>query len=141
MVTASSNILVGLLKKTALRAFSLAERRSFGPDGFVFRSHLDGEKRALSPEVAMTVQGALGADIAMQAAPLVLMSNSLGAVAETLDVARRAFTIVRQNLFWAFAYNVAGITLAAIGILNPILAAGAMVLSSFSVIANSRRLT
>jgi queuine tRNA-ribosyltransferase len=48
------------------QAFSLAERRSFGPDGFVFRSHLDGEKRLLSPEVAMTVQGALGADIAMQ---------------------------------------------------------------------------
>jgi queuine tRNA-ribosyltransferase len=48
------------------QAFSLAERRSFGPDGFVFRSHLDGSRRALSPEVAMEVQGALGADIAMQ---------------------------------------------------------------------------
>lgn len=48
------------------QAFSLAERRSAGPDGFVFRSHLDGSKRALSPEVAMEVQGALGADIAMQ---------------------------------------------------------------------------
>ncbi|MFT3766236.1 MAG: tRNA guanosine(34) transglycosylase Tgt [Minicystis sp.] len=48
------------------QAFSLAERRSVGPDGFVFRSHLDGSKRALSPEVAMQVQGALGADIAMQ---------------------------------------------------------------------------
>jgi queuine tRNA-ribosyltransferase len=48
------------------QAFSLAERRSIGPDGFVFRSHLDGSKRALSPEVAMAVQGALGADIAMQ---------------------------------------------------------------------------
>jgi queuine tRNA-ribosyltransferase len=48
------------------QAFSLAERRSVGPDGFVFRSHLNGEKRTLSPEVAMQVQGALGADIAMQ---------------------------------------------------------------------------
>ncbi len=48
------------------QAFSLAERRSFSQDGFVFRSHLDGEKRALTPEVAMQVQGALGADIAMQ---------------------------------------------------------------------------
>jgi len=81
-----------------------------------------------------------GADIAMQAAPLVLMSNSLDGVIETLDLARRAFGIVRQNLFWAFAYNVVGITLAIAGILNPILAAGAMVLSSLSVIANSRRL-
>jgi len=81
-----------------------------------------------------------GADIAMQAAPLVLMNNSLAAVTQTLDLARRAFRIVRQNLFWAFAYNVAGITLAMVGVLNPILAAGAMVLSSLSVIGNSRRL-
>lgn len=81
-----------------------------------------------------------GADIAMQAAPLVLMNRSLGAVSETLDLARRTFAIVRQNLFWAFAYNVVGITLAMTGVLNPILAAAAMVLSSLSVIANSRRL-
>ena len=49
-----------------------------------------------------------GTDIAMQAAPLVLMGRSLAAVSETLDLARRTFTIVRQNLFWAFAYNVVG---------------------------------
>jgi queuine tRNA-ribosyltransferase len=48
------------------QAFSLAERRTTGEDGFVFRSHLDGSRRALSPEVAMQVQGLLGADIAMQ---------------------------------------------------------------------------
>jgi heavy metal translocating P-type ATPase len=81
-----------------------------------------------------------GTDIAMQAAPLVLMGRSLMAVSETLDLARRTFTIVRQNLFWAFAYNVVGITLAMAGVLNPILAAAAMVLSSLSVIGNSRRL-
>jgi cation transport ATPase len=81
-----------------------------------------------------------GADIAVQAAPLVLMGRSLTAVSETLDLARRAFTIVRQNLFWAFAYNVLGITLAMAGVLNPIMAAAAMVLSSLSVIGNSRRL-
>ncbi|MEO8371050.1 MAG: cation-translocating P-type ATPase [Candidatus Solibacter sp.] len=81
-----------------------------------------------------------GADIARHAAPLVLMSGSLQAVSETLDLAARTFRIVRQNLFWAFAYNVAGITLAMAGVLNPILAAAAMVLSSLSVIGNSRRL-
>jgi P-type E1-E2 ATPase len=81
-----------------------------------------------------------GADIAMQAAPLVLMGRSLEGVTETLDLARRAFRIVRQNLFWAFAYNSVGITLAITGVLNPILAAAAMVLSSLSVIGNSRRL-
>jgi len=81
-----------------------------------------------------------GADIAMQAAPLVLMGASLAGVTETLDLARRTFRIVRQNLFWAFAYNVAGMALAITGVVNPILAAAAMVLSSLSVIGNSRRL-
>ncbi len=81
-----------------------------------------------------------GTDIAMQAAPLVLMGTSLEGVTETLDLAKHAFRIVRQNLFWAFAYNVAGITLAVTGVLTPILAAAAMVLSSLSVIGNSRRL-
>jgi P-type E1-E2 ATPase len=81
-----------------------------------------------------------GADIAMQAAPLVLMNNSLAGVVDTLELSRRTFRIVRQNLFWAFAYNSVGITLAMAGVLNPIMAAGAMVLSSLSVIGNSRRL-
>jgi cation transport ATPase len=81
-----------------------------------------------------------GADIAMQAAPLVIMGSSLEAVTETLDLARRTFRIVRQNLFWAFGYNVAGMTLAVTGVLSPIFAAAAMVLSSLSVIGNSRRL-
>jgi cation transport ATPase len=61
-------------------------------------------------------------------------------VIDTLDFAHRTWRVVRQNLFWAFAYNVAGITLAITGVLTPILAAGAMVLSSLSVIGNSRRL-
>ncbi len=81
-----------------------------------------------------------GADIAVQAAPLVLMKPSLTGVIDVLDLSRRTFRIVRQNLFWAFAYNAVGITLAMAGVLNPILAAGAMVLSSLSVIGNSQRL-
>jgi cation transport ATPase len=62
------------------------------------------------------------------------------AASSHLDLAQRTFRIVRQNLFWAFGYNVAGMALAITGVLNPILAAAAMVLSSLSVIANSRRL-
>jgi cation transport ATPase len=76
----------------------------------------------------------------MQAAPLVIMGSSLDAVSQTLDLARRTFRIVRQNLYWAFGYNVVGITLAVTGLLSPIFAAAAMVLSSLSVIGNSRRL-
>jgi heavy metal translocating P-type ATPase len=82
-----------------------------------------------------------GADIAIEAAPLVLANRSLTSVIEVLQLARRVFNVVRMNLFWAFAYNIVGITLAIVGILNPIMAAGAMVLSSVSVIANSRRLS
>ncbi|HUB83894.1 MAG TPA: cation-translocating P-type ATPase [Bryobacteraceae bacterium] len=81
-----------------------------------------------------------GADIAMKAAPLVLMGSSLAGVTDTLDLAHRTFRVIRQNLFWALAYNVLGIALAVTGVLNPILSAAAMVLSSLSVIGNSRRL-
>jgi P-type E1-E2 ATPase len=81
-----------------------------------------------------------GADIAMQAAPVVLMANDLARVIEVFDLSKLTLRIVRQNLFWAFFYNVAGISLAISGVLNPILAAGAMVLSSLSVIWNSMRL-
>jgi heavy metal translocating P-type ATPase len=81
-----------------------------------------------------------GADIAMQAAPIILMGPDLDAVLATLDLARQTIRAIRQNLFWAFFYNTAGISLAVAGILNPIVAAGAMVLSSLSVIGNSLRL-
>jgi P-type E1-E2 ATPase len=81
-----------------------------------------------------------GADLAMQAAPLVLMNRSLEAVSETLRLAKRTHSIIRQNLFCAFSYNVLGISFAVAGVVSPIVAAGAMVLSSISVLGNSRRL-
>jgi heavy metal translocating P-type ATPase len=82
-----------------------------------------------------------GADIAMKAAAVVLMKSSLDKIPETFALASKTIRIVRQNLFWAFFYNAIGITLAMAGILNPILAAGAMLLSSVSVVVNSLRLT
>jgi heavy metal translocating P-type ATPase len=81
-----------------------------------------------------------GADLARQAAPVVLLAGSLLRIPEIFDLARKTLRIVHQNLFWAFFYNVLGISLAMTGILNPILAAAAMVLSSAFVIGNSRRL-
>ncbi len=81
-----------------------------------------------------------GADLAMHAAPVVLLGGGLLRIDETFRLAGRTVVIIRQNLFWAFVYNAAGITLAMTGVLNPILAAGAMVLSSLSVIGNSLRL-
>jgi heavy metal translocating P-type ATPase len=116
--------------------------RRFQKDGAKVAMIGDGVNDA--PSLAQADLGialGTGADIAMQAAPLVLMGAGLGAVTETLDLAHRTFAIVRQNLFWAFAYNAAGITLAVTGVLNPIFAAAAMVVSSLTVVLNSRRLS
>jgi heavy metal translocating P-type ATPase len=82
-----------------------------------------------------------GTDMAMRAASIVLMGNGLGKVLECFAIARKAWRVVRQNLFWAFLYNTLGISLAVTGLLNPIMAAGAMLLSSLSVIGNSLRLS
>ena len=65
------------------------------------------------------------------------LSGAAGLVAAALDISGRTVAKIRQNLFWAFAYNVAGIPLAALGFLNPMLAGGAMALSSVSVMANA----
>jgi Cu+-exporting ATPase len=88
-----------------------------------------------------------GTDIAMDAADIVLMQGDLGAVATAVRLSRRASRIMRQNLFWAFVYNVIGIPVAAgvlypgFGILlSPILASAAMAASSVSVVGNSLRL-
>ena len=81
-----------------------------------------------------------GAEIAMSAAPVVLVTGTLEKVEETFQLAARATRVIRQNLFWAFFYNTAGIALAISGLLNPIMAAGAMLLSSTSVVVNSMRL-
>jgi len=81
-----------------------------------------------------------GTDIAMKAAAVVLMNASLPKILDVFDLSQKAMRVVRQNLFWAFFYNTIGITLAVAGILNPIMAASAMLLSSVSVVANSMRL-
>jgi Cu+-exporting ATPase len=78
-----------------------------------------------------------GTDVAMHAAGITLMRGDVGLVAAALEISHRSVRKIRQNLFWAFAYNVAGIPLAALGYLSPVLAAAAMALSSVSVLANA----
>ena len=78
-----------------------------------------------------------GTDVAMHAAGITLMRGDVALVAAALDISARTVAKIRQNLFWAFAYNVAGIPLAALGYLNPMLAGAAMALSSVSVMANA----
>jgi len=82
-----------------------------------------------------------GADIAMSAAPIVLVGGSLETIDWTFLLSSRVTRIVRQNLFWAFFYNIAGLSLGIAGVLTPIVAAAAMLLSSASVVANSMRLS
>ena len=78
-----------------------------------------------------------GTDVAMHAAGITLMRGDPVLVAAALDISDRTVAKIRQNLFWAFAYNVAGIPLAAFGFLNPVVAGAAMALSSVSVMSNA----
>ena len=78
-----------------------------------------------------------GTDVAMHAAGITLMRGDPQLVAAALDISHRTVLKIRQNLFWAFAYNVAGIPLAALGYLSPVVAGAAMALSSVSVVTNA----
>ena len=83
---------------------------------------------------------ASGSDIAMESADVVLMRSDLKSVVQAIELSRTTFRIIKQNLFWAFFYNGAAIPLAMAGMLNPIVAAAAMAISSVTVVMNSLRL-
>jgi P-type Cu+ transporter len=90
-------------------------------------------------DVGMAMSHSQGgsSDVAMHAAGITLMRGDPALVAAALDISRRTVSKIRQNLFWAFAYNVAGIPLAALGFLSPVVAGAAMALSSVSVVSNA----
>ena len=78
--------------------------------------------------------------MAIETADIVIMQGDLAKIPQAIELSRRTLRSIKQNLFWAFAYNIVLIPLAASGLLSPIYAAGAMALSSVSVVSNSLRM-
>lgn len=82
-----------------------------------------------------------GTDVAMHTADITLMRSDPSLVADTIDISRRTYSKIKQNLFWAFIYNLIGIPLAAMGLLSPVIAGAAMAFSSVSVVTNALMLS
>jgi heavy metal translocating P-type ATPase len=130
-------VMAGLLPDAKVQSL-LAARGEFG------RVAMVGDGLNDAPALAAADAGialASASDLSRQSADICLLGDDLVRVPEAFELAGRTVRVMRQNLFWAFAYNVLGMGLAAVGILNPIWAAAAMTVSSSLVIGNSLRLT
>ena len=139
----SANGVAQALRITDVHADVLPEHKA----DIVARLKAGGERVAMvgdgindAPALAIADVGiamSTGTDVAMHTAGITLMRGDPALVADAIDISRRTYAKIRQNLFWAFIYNVVGIPLAAFGLLNPVIAGAAMAFSSVSVVGNA----
>jgi len=134
--TGISSIIAGVLP--AGKSEEIARLRGRGRGVAMAGDGINDAPALVAADIGIAM--ASGSDIAMESADVVLMRSDLKSVVQAIALSRTTFRVIKQNLFWAFFYNVAAIPLAMAGMLNPIVAAAAMAISSVTVVMNSLRI-